>query len=161
MSDIELHVTIKITNKEEFKESAVDYGCKTDDALADMVKKIAIEPDEEPSKHGYKIASVDVTSASDENHTVIVGIDIENEEAMINEVRSCFSAAWQDEEWKPDTLGQAAFELLCGSNERPSPDTLGFEYTDWTYPKDRAVNPEYLLDNNDDNEDDLEIAPGM
>lgn len=165
MSDIELHVVININNKKEFRQSAVDYGCKADANMDEMVKKIGIEPDEKPSKHGYEIASMEVKSKSGKTHTIKVGINVTDEGAMVKEAINCYSGAWQDDEWKPETLGQAAFELLCGSNERPSPDTLGFEYADWTYPKDRPVDPQYLIeeknDENEDEDDELRAAPGL
>jgi hypothetical protein len=161
MSDIELAVEIKIDNKKEFEQSAVDYGCTADDPMEEMVKKIAIGPDESPEKHGYKITAVNVKSKSGRTHILTVGIDVLDEKKMIDEARNCYQSVWQDEDWKPETLGEASFELLCGSNERPSPDTMGFAYWTWSYPKDRAVNPEYVADPSDEEDEELDASPAM
>jgi hypothetical protein len=155
MTDITIAVTINITNEDEFRQSAVDYGCDNDDNIEEMVERLVISADEPPLDHGYEIRSTDVTAISEKQFSILVSVNVTDEQAMIKEVRNCYSAVWQDSDWKPESLGEAVYELLCASNERPSPDTVGFEFVDQKYLVDQAVDPTTILD-----EDDIS-APGI
>jgi hypothetical protein len=41
------------------------------------------------------------------------------------------SKPWGDEEWVPEDLAEALFEMLLAPNPNPSPSNLGFTVVDW------------------------------
>jgi hypothetical protein len=144
MTKITLAITINITNPDEFRQNAVDYGCDKDDDINEMVEQLVISADEPPLDHGYEITSIDVAVVSEKQFNILVSLNVSDEQAMIKEARSCYRNVWQDNEWTPETLGEAAYELLCASNDRPGADILGFEFVDQKYIVDQPANPEFL-----------------
>lgn len=164
MHEIEVNIDINVTNSKEFIQSAIDYGCSRSDTMEAMVKELVIAPDVSPSEAGYEIVSTEVKSTSKKKHTIVVCLNVIDEERLVKEAIKCYGGCWQDESWHPETIGVALIEIMCASNERPSPDTLGFEFADWTFPKNRPTNPEFIPARDDEfdvDEDEMERQPGL
>jgi len=47
-----------------------------------------------------------------------------------------YQETWHDEDWRPDSLGEAAFEVLIGSSPGAAPADLGFEINDYAWSGD-------------------------
>ncbi len=144
MSDIELVIVVNITDMDELVVSAADYGCDIG-SIEEKVTRVAVGPDNAPLDHGYEIMTINTTATTTKQFEIAIGINVSDERKMIAEARKCYEGVWQDSEWRPASLGEAAYELLCASNERPGADLLGFEFVSQDYLKDRAVDPEALL----------------
>lgn len=154
MSDIELVITVGIIDRMELLTSAADYRCDPAASYPEKIAHVVVEPDEPPADHGYEIVSIHATTVRRKQCKIKVSINVSDEAKMVAEARKCYAGVWQDDEWKPATLGEAAFELLCASNARPGPVDLGFEFITQTYPRDRKVDPRLLVDESHDEDDD-------
>lgn len=144
MTDITIAVAIKMIDEDELRKSAIDYGCGDNEDIEEMIEQLIVSPDEAPLDHGYEIKSIDVAPTSDNEFNILITVDVYDEQAMTKEARNCYSAVVGDNDWKPASLGEAAYELLCASNERPSPDLLGFAFAGHKYLVDQAIDPDTI-----------------
>lgn len=46
---------------------------------------------------------------------------------------AAYRRCWFDDDWRPRTIDEAAFELLAASNESPSPDECGFHFDGYRF----------------------------
>lgn len=70
--------------------------------------------------------------------SVTFGVNVLDAEALVTQARLARERVWQDgDSWAPETLGEAAFELLVASNQIPAaPNDLGLEIGEISYPTD-------------------------
>jgi hypothetical protein len=64
-------------------------------------------------------------------YQVYVKTRVFDEDAFWAAAQDVYFETWGQEDWEPDNLEEALYELVLASNSNPSPSNLGFEIVDW------------------------------
>jgi len=110
------------------------------DAIEKVIAASVIRPDETPESQGYRIVSSRAERQTARSHYLLrVDAVITDPAKVTREDVNCYRAIWQDANWRPESYGEALFEIMVASNSTPSPDVAGYEIVDYGYPIDRSA----------------------
>ena len=62
----------------------------------------------------------------------ILEADITDASRFEQDLCQAYGDLWNETEWAPKDAGDAVFEAFLATNGTPSPDELGFEFTNWS-----------------------------
>lgn len=142
MTAIRFDVLINVVDQTKLAKGteALGYDVEPDDVL-EMLELTVTNADKAPLDTGFEITEKRVVGHDAEHQfTLTVWLTVNDEAAFIAEAKTRYNECWGDDDWTPDTLGEAAYEILVGSNAGETPDVLGFEIMNVTYPADHQLN---------------------
>jgi hypothetical protein len=145
MSEVHFIVKIDIADQEVFIQAARDRGYEDEtDDFPEMIELVVINPDRPPLDKGYEIVRSTATKGAGEtNYEIDFHLRITDQVAFIGEVRRCWNSCWGDNDYLPESLAEAGYEILVASNANPeSPLDLGFEITGTKYYADMPLSHE-------------------
>jgi hypothetical protein len=101
--------------------------------LPEALRSLCVWPAEAPADVGYVLdAGTEVTPLAEAGtYQLTVNATVRNEAGVVTAAQIAFFETWGDEEWVPEDLAEALFEMLLASNPNPSPSNLGFTVVDW------------------------------
>lgn len=162
MSEVRFVVKIDVANPNDLLEAAQERGYEgTADDIAEIVDVVVINAEKNPVETGFEIVSSAVTKGADERgYEIDFHLRITDETAFITEARHRYFACWGDDDWLPEGLSEAGYEILVASNGNPdSPLDIGFEITGTKYYADLPLSPAVRQAFSDDLSEPA--APGM
>jgi hypothetical protein len=119
--------------------SALSKNLTVEDAL----RVLCVNPSTAPGMVGYQVADVAV-SASGSNDA---GYDVElavkgrllDEAPFLAEAKDVYCENWGDEQWEPESMEEAFYELVLASNASPTPSDVGYSIVNWTLGQKEAA----------------------
>ncbi len=122
-------IKIRITDRAEFLEH---FGLPKDfdaETATRQLKMFLLEPFS-AEEFGARLEDVQVEVTK---RKLKISITAEITDARLFNQRISLAArqCGFDDDYVPETAGDAIFEAWCGCNESPSPDTMGLEIEDW------------------------------
>lgn len=97
-----------------------------DAAPREIVEEILINPPRAPLDDGYEIRTRAVRDVGFGRFVLDLEAEIFDEAGFLAAARSAYAKAW-NEDFEPENLGEALYEIVLGSNASPSPLEIGFE----------------------------------
>lgn len=153
MSEVRFVVKIDVANPDDLLEAAQERGYEgAADDIAEIVDVVVINAEKAPVDTGFEIVSSAVTKGADEKaYEIDFHLRITDETAFIMEARRCYFACWGQDNWLPEGLSEAGYEILVASNGNPdSPVDIGFEITGTNYYADLPLSPAVIEAFSDD-----------
>lgn len=98
----------------------------SDAAACDVVEEVLINPPEAPLDAGYELTARTVRDVGFGRFVLNQEAVIHDEARFLAAVRSAYAKAW-NEEFEPEDLGHALYEIVVASNASPGPVEIGFE----------------------------------
>jgi hypothetical protein len=137
---IEVVVAISV---DELRAYLADYGeTPTPDTTENLIVQAIVRPDVTPLDCGYRLlnktAEIDPNS---QRYIIRINAEVFDLHRVAVTARECYQTTWQDDDWRPKTLGEALFEILIASNQSPSPDIAGYEIIEHSAPIDHDLTP--------------------
>lgn len=129
--DIEFAVTIRIVDRAELVQTAVDRGLDDKGALGRAIVMTVCNPATAPLETGFELISTVPSNETDGLTTIKFQATALDPAAIIGEARECYAAAWMDTDWTPPSIEEALYEILVASNANGSPVDHGFEIVDF------------------------------
>lgn len=140
MIHLRFDVTIKVVDesllRQRATEKAVSAGERVDGmSLGRAILLLAIEPERPPKEHGFEIGRGTRVVPGDwqGSFRIVFELIAYEHEELIGESRRRRKACWQDDDWWPETLEEAAYEVLIGSSAADAPQDLGIEIIGWRH----------------------------
>lgn len=113
-------------------ESAQDLDSEAE-TVEESLRVLCVYPEAAPVDSGYELVDgTEVTRLPESNlYQVYVKARIFDEIAFRAAAKDAYFENWGQEDWEPETLAEALYELVLASNPNTSPVDLGFEIVDW------------------------------
>jgi hypothetical protein len=163
MSEVRFLVKIDVSDFDQLREAAEERGYDgAADDIAEIIDVVVINAEKAPVDTGFEIVSSPVASAGQENaYHIDFHLRITDEAAFVTEARRRYLACWGQDDWLPESLSEAGYEILVASNGNPeSPLDIGFEIAGTKYYADLPLSPGVIALFSDDNVSELAV-PGM
>ena len=165
MTEVRFLAQINLLTADDLRAAAKERGYSgAADDIAEMIDEVVVNADKAPVDTGFEIVSAAVRKAVEKDRWVIdFHLRIMDELAFVKEARSRYLSCWGDNDWMPDSLSEAGYEILVASNGNPeSPLDLGFEIADTKYYADAPLSPAVVAAFSNDMVEVVEpTVPGM
>lgn len=93
---------------------------------SDIVEEALINPPEAPLDTGFEIRTHAVRDVGFGRFVLALEAEIFDEARFLAAASRAYAKAW-NEEFEPENLGEALYEIVLGSNASPGPIEIGFE----------------------------------
>lgn len=110
----------------------LDPDLDPDAGKAVIVEEILVNPPQAPLDAGYEIRTKTVRDVGLGRFVLDLEAEILDEAQFLTAARSAYANAWS-EEFEPENLGHALYEVVVASNASPSPVEIGFEIVTYDY----------------------------
>lgn len=147
MPEVRFVVNINVVNSGHLLEAARERGYEgTVDDIAEIIDVVVINAEKAPVDTGFEIVSSVVAPAAQEKaYEIDFHLTITDESAFIAEARRRYFSCWGDNDWLPESLSEAGYEILVASNGNPeSPLDIGFEIAGTKYYADLPLSPNVI-----------------
>lgn len=98
----------------------------TDATQIEVFEEILVNPPGAPLDDGYEIGRRAVRDVGFGRYVLDLEAEIVDEARFLAAVRSAYAKAWS-EDFEPENLGHALYEIVVASNASPGPVEIGFE----------------------------------
>jgi hypothetical protein len=162
MTEVRFLVDINLVTPDDLREAAQDRGYSgAADDIAEMIDVVVINAEKAPLDTGFEIISSPVRESSKESvYTIDFHLRITDEVAFVTEARRRYLACWGQDDWIPESLSEAGYEILVASNGNPeSPLDIGFEIAGTKYYADAPLSAVVVEAFSDDVVEP--VVPGM
>lgn len=115
-------------------ESARDINDEAEvETVEEALRVLCVYPGAAPVDSGYELVEGTEVARRVEPtlYQVCVKARVFDKDAFVAAAQDAYYESWGQEDWEPDNLEEALYELVLASNPNPSPSDLGFEIVEW------------------------------
>jgi len=107
--------------------NSLNRGVAVAAPVDELIRTILLAPVDAPAANGYEITSATVTSLGLNRYRARVEADVRDGDALVEAARASYEDSWGIDDWSPETLGAALYELAFAANVVPAPADVGIE----------------------------------
>lgn len=144
MSEVRFIVKIVVADPDDLFEAAQERGYDgAVDDIGEIIDLVVINAEKAPVDTGFEIVSTAVTKGAQEKaYEINLHLRIVDETSFITEARRRYFECWGEDDWLPEGLSEAGYEILVASNgNSESPLDIGFEIVGTNYYADLPLSP--------------------
>jgi hypothetical protein len=148
IEDVILVTRLRLLDRPLFLAYAQQVCAKLAGQAVELAVPVALlRPSSDRGVHELEVLATNVVRlAALDEYSLTTVVRVHNPRALRADAQDCYEACWGDADWRPSSMGEAAYEVLLASNANPSPCDMGFEFIETHYAGDVAYEPDVLTE---------------